>query len=63
MRFRVALRLLNRKTPSTTRMRKGVMSFNSRPQVLVVDDDLAMCGFLRAFLAARGYFMDKAPNG
>ena len=27
----------------------------SKPQVLVVDDDLAMCGFLRAFLGARGY--------
>jgi two-component system response regulator AtoC len=26
-----------------------------KPQVLVVDDDLAMCSFLRAFLAARGY--------
>jgi len=31
------------------------MSFSNKPQVLVVDDDLAMCGFLRAFLAARGY--------
>jgi two-component system response regulator AtoC len=26
-----------------------------KPQVMVVDDDLAMCGFLRAFLCARGY--------
>src|SRR5678816_270044 len=26
-----------------------------KPQVMVVDDDLAMCGFLRAFLGARGY--------
>src|SRR5688572_11680568 len=26
-----------------------------KPQVMVVDDDLAMCGFLRAFLATRGY--------
>jgi two-component system response regulator AtoC len=26
-----------------------------KQQVLVVDDDLAMCGFLRAFLGARGY--------
>jgi two-component system response regulator AtoC len=26
-----------------------------KPQVLVVDDDLAMCGFLRSFLADRGY--------
>ena len=27
----------------------------SQPQVMVVDDDLAMCGFLRSFLSARGY--------
>jgi two-component system, NtrC family, response regulator AtoC len=26
-----------------------------KPQVLVVDDDVEMCGFLRAFLATRGY--------
>ncbi len=31
----------------------GVMSQKS--QVLVVDDDLAMCGFLRTFLGARSY--------
>ena len=28
---------------------------NVQPQVMVVDDDLAMCNFLRAFLAERGY--------
>jgi DNA-binding NtrC family response regulator len=28
---------------------------NQRQQVMVVDDDLAMCGFLRSFLGARGY--------
>jgi two-component system response regulator AtoC len=28
---------------------------NQKPQVLVVDDDLAMCSFLRTFLGARGY--------
>src|ERR671919_1780146 len=28
---------------------------SQKPQVMVVDDDLAMCGFLRAFLGARGY--------
>ncbi len=28
---------------------------NQKPQVMVVDDDLAMCGFLRSFLGARGY--------
>ena len=26
-----------------------------RPQVMVVDDDLAMCNFLRSFLTERGY--------
>jgi two-component system, NtrC family, response regulator AtoC len=26
-----------------------------KPQVMVVDDDLAMCGFLRTFLGTRGY--------
>src|SRR6266487_4187147 len=28
---------------------------NGRPQVMVVDDDLSMCNFLRSFLSARGY--------
>src|SRR5919202_4032439 len=28
---------------------------NGRPQVMVVDDDLSMCNFLRAFLSQRGY--------
>jgi two-component system, NtrC family, response regulator AtoC len=28
---------------------------NGRPQVMVVDDDLAMCNFLRTFLTERGY--------
>ncbi len=28
---------------------------NEMPQVMVVDDDLAMCNFLRTFLSARGY--------
>jgi two-component system, NtrC family, response regulator AtoC len=28
---------------------------SEKPQVMVVDDDLAMCGFLRTFLGARGY--------
>ncbi len=28
---------------------------SQKPQVMVVDDDLAMCGFLRTFLGARGY--------
>ena len=27
----------------------------SRPQVMVVDDDLSMCNFLRTFLTERGY--------
>ena len=28
---------------------------SQKPQVMVVDDDLAMCGFLQTFLGARGY--------
>ena len=28
---------------------------NGKPRVLVVDDDLAMCNFLRTFLSERGY--------
>jgi len=28
---------------------------SEKPQVMVVDDDLAMCSFLRTFLGARGY--------
>jgi two-component system response regulator AtoC len=31
------------------------MNLNGKPQVMVVDDDLAMCNFLRSFLSARGY--------
>jgi len=30
-------------------------SMGGRPQVMVVDDDLSMCNFLRTFLADRGY--------
>src|SRR5262249_39176839 len=30
-------------------------SMTAKPQVMVVDDDLSMCNFLRTFLAARGY--------
>jgi two-component system response regulator AtoC len=35
---------------------------SQKPQVMVVDDDLAMCGFLRAFLAARGYSAVTVSN-
>jgi two-component system response regulator AtoC len=31
------------------------MNGNGRPQVMVVDDDLSMCNFLRSFLTERGY--------
>lgn len=31
------------------------MHLNGKPQVMVVDDDLAMCNFLRSFLSDRGY--------
>jgi DNA-binding NtrC family response regulator len=30
-------------------------AMSQKPQVMVVDDDLALCGFLQTFLAARGY--------
>src|SRR5436309_8949049 len=30
-------------------------TMNGKPQVMVVDDDLSMCSFLRTFLAERGY--------
>src|SRR5919106_570686 len=35
---------------------------SDKPQVMVVDDDLAMCGFLRAFLGARGYAAFTVTN-
>ena len=33
----------------------GMPQPNSKPQVMVVDDDLTMCSFLRTFLVDRGY--------
>jgi two-component system response regulator AtoC len=36
---------------------------NDKPQVMVVDDDLAMCSFLRTFLGARGYSALTVTNG
>jgi len=36
---------------------------NLKPQVMVVDDDLAMCGFLRTFLGTRGYSAFTVTNG
>src|SRR5262245_16303019 len=35
---------------------------NGKPQVMVVDDDLSMCNFLRSFLAERGYHAVTLPN-
>jgi two-component system response regulator AtoC len=35
--------------------RKDFRAMSQKSQVLVVDDDLAMCGFLRTFLGARNY--------
>jgi two-component system response regulator AtoC len=35
---------------------------NVKPQVMVVDDDLAMCGFLRTFLGTRGYAAFTVTN-
>jgi two-component system response regulator AtoC len=36
---------------------------SEKPQVMVVDDDLAMCSFLRTFLASRGYSAVTVTNG
>jgi len=36
---------------------------SQKPQVMVVDDDLAMCSFLRTFLGARGYSAVTVTNG
>src|SRR5688500_15874246 len=36
---------------------------SQKPQVMVVDDDLAMCGFLRTFLTSRGYSAVTVTNG
>jgi two-component system, NtrC family, response regulator AtoC len=33
----------------------GSQQLNGKPQVMVVDDDLSMCNFLRTFLCDRGY--------
>ena len=35
---------------------------SDKPQVMVVDDDLAMCGFMRTFLGARGYAAITVTN-
>jgi two-component system response regulator AtoC len=35
---------------------------NEKPQVMVVDDDLAMCSFLRTFLGVRGYSAFTVTN-
>ena len=35
---------------------------SQKPQVMVVDDDLAMCAFLRTFLTARGYTASTVTN-
>ena len=36
---------------------------NAKPQVMVVDDDLAMCTFLQTFLADRGYAVVTRRSG
>lgn len=50
----VALRLLNG-NPFGRPERRAHDTMNETPLVMVVDDDLAMCGFLRTFLSAHGY--------
>jgi two-component system, NtrC family, response regulator AtoC len=37
-------------------------AMSQKPQVMVVDDDLAMCGFLRTFLGTRGYGASTVTN-
>src|SRR6266567_8963657 len=37
-------------------------TMNGKPQVMVVDDDLSMCNFLRSFLSARGYHAVTLAN-
>src|SRR3982751_3579394 len=36
---------------------------SQKPTVMVVDDDLAMCGFMRTFLSSRGYSAVTITNG
>ncbi len=38
------------------------MNLNGKPQVMVVDDDLSMCNFLRTFLTERGYHAVTLAN-
>jgi DNA-binding NtrC family response regulator len=39
------------------------LGMSDKVQVMVVDDDLAMCGFLRTFLGDRGYATFTVTNG
>jgi DNA-binding NtrC family response regulator len=41
--------------PLLAKTRVSGPHLNGKPQIMVVDDDLAMCNFLRTFLAERGY--------
>jgi two-component system response regulator AtoC len=41
---------------------KDCRAMSDKPQVMVVDDDLAMCGFLRTFLGGRGYSAVTVTN-
>jgi DNA-binding NtrC family response regulator len=47
--------LLDRNTSAELSGWKDLRAMSQKSQVLVVDDDLAMCGFLRTFLGARSY--------
>jgi two-component system response regulator AtoC len=42
-------------TPIAQQEKVPSTSLNSKPQVMVVDDDLTMCAFLGSFLSERGY--------
>jgi two-component system response regulator AtoC len=64
----LALALLNRNAvsmmtqPHERPLPTDLSSPNGRPHVLVVDDDLAMCNFLRTFLTDRGYHAITVGN-
>jgi DNA-binding NtrC family response regulator len=67
----VALPLLDRAAVSSTTQQQEIARElpsdregpgENRPRVMVVDDDLAMCGLLGAFLGERGYQFVTARN-
>src|SRR5262245_26217080 len=51
------------RTARLERAAEGPGEMNDKAHVLVVDDDLAMCSFLRTFLTNRGYGAASVTNG